>query len=75
MSIWVSIVNTESGDRGIDGYWTKKPSKEFMEKFYKENWPDEFECWCDDDEECDCEPTLHWRLVKLEPNGDTSETL
>jgi hypothetical protein len=41
--IWVIDWSTESGDEGVDGYWTKKPTKTQVNNYIRENHPDDHE--------------------------------
>jgi hypothetical protein len=42
-SIWVLIWSNESGDSGVEGFWTEKPSDEEIETFIEEVFPEDFE--------------------------------
>jgi hypothetical protein len=41
--IFVATYRTESGDDGVIGYWTEKPTEEQLTKVFKDYMPDEFE--------------------------------
>lgn len=49
--IWIVIWETDRGDRGIEGYWREKPTKESLEAYMAK--------WCTDDYEAG---TLHYEL-------------
>ena len=40
--IYVATYVTESGDRGVVGYWTKEPSETKLREYFKKLMPDEF---------------------------------
>ena len=40
--IWVAMYHTESGDRGVLGYFNREPSEGQLTAVFKENMPDEF---------------------------------
>jgi hypothetical protein len=40
--IYVLSYVTESGDKGVAGYWTKRPSKSKQVAHMRERFPDEF---------------------------------
>ncbi len=47
----------ESGDSGIDGYWTRKPTEGEQHAYMRDNYP------CDYDVGGSC--YLHWHLTEL----------
>jgi hypothetical protein len=52
--IWIIAWNTESGDEGILGYWSKKPEREEILAYLQEYMPDDYEAG-----------TLHYHLQEL----------
>lgn len=61
--IYIASWYTESGDRGVLGYFTEKPTDEQLEKLFREAAPDEF----DDttyDEPC---RYIDWTVEELSP--------
>lgn len=56
----VYILNwyTDSGDRGVDGYWHRKLTEEEQHAYFKKS----YECdYCEDDNNC----YIYWDLVEL----------
>jgi len=43
MDIYLVVYWTESGDNGVRGYWEQSPSEEYLERYFRENFPDEFD--------------------------------
>lgn len=41
--IYVVSYHTESGDRGVVGYFKKKPTDKQLRAWFEKNMPDEFE--------------------------------
>ena len=39
----MAVYWTESGDNGVCGYWEQDPPEEYLEMYFRENFPDEFE--------------------------------
>ncbi len=62
--IYVASYCTESSDRGVVGYWTKKPTEKQLRKYFQEIMPDEF---LDAEEgkrrKYDC--LVHWNVEEL----------
>ena len=59
MTIYVVSYDTESGDRGVVGYFREEPSDGHLSAFFKKMMPDEFQT----------KPTVrlvHWDVVALE---------
>lgn len=55
--IYVVTYRTESGDEGVEGYWTERPTDKHLETYFRENNPDEFE---------DGERRIFWEVEELE---------
>lgn len=55
MAIWVVTWDTESGDAGVEGYWTEKPSETQLAVYMAGQFPDDFES-----------QTLYYVVEKLE---------
>jgi hypothetical protein len=41
--VWIISVETESGDKGLSGYFLNKPTKAGVDTYLKKWWPDDFE--------------------------------
>lgn len=57
MIIWVAPYHTESGDKGIVGYFNRKPTDRELTDYFKKLMPDEFEGGC---------RYVYWDLEPLE---------
>lgn len=57
--IWVILYDTESGDAGYFGYFTKEIDHAFAADFLKQKMPEEFEN--------DRYPTVSWSIERLSP--------
>lgn len=55
--IWVATYVTESTDRGVVGWWNRKPTNKELEKYFRELMPAEFE---------DGNRYVYWDLTELE---------
>jgi hypothetical protein len=52
--IWIIDWNTESGDSGVDGYWKSNPTKETLEAYVAEHFPEDHEAG-----------TFYYRVITL----------
>ena len=55
--IYVAEWRTESGDSGVEGYWTTEPTEKQLSAYFEEMMPDEFE---------DGYSYVDWELVELD---------
>jgi hypothetical protein len=55
--IWIIKWHTESGDEGVDGYYTVKPTDEQIKASFRRDMPGEFE----DGED----PYIYWKVIEL----------
>ena len=42
-TVYVVVYETESGDHGVEGYWTEAPTDYHLETYFRKNNPDEFD--------------------------------
>lgn len=60
-NIFVATYDTESGNHGVIGYWTEKPTQEQLTALFKKWMPEEFV----EDEDGTCR-YVFWELNELE---------
>jgi len=56
-NIYVLVWQTESSDRGVDGYWNRELTKAEQHAYFKKEYP------CDYDVGGSC--YIHWEMVEL----------
>lgn len=56
-TIYIATYKTESGDEGVEGFWTEKPTDHHLETYFRENNEEEF----DRDSR-----TIFWEVHQLE---------
>jgi len=59
-SIYMLSWQTESSDRGQDGFWDRPLTKEEQHGYFKENYPDDY------DE--DGNRYIYWEMIELKKN-------
>lgn len=66
MNVYIVLWNTESGDEGVEGYWTEKPSEEQLYAYMLDRFDYEFEI---DEDTGRATPYIYWELkeLKLQP--------
>lgn len=57
MKIWVALYHTESGDRGVVGYFNRKMTEKELKEYFMKTMPDEFEYG---------QAYVFWDLIELE---------
>lgn len=58
MKIWIMEWTTESSDAGTSGYWDTKPTKQQLNKYIKEHFPDDYEA-----------KTFYYEIIELDKVG------
>lgn len=61
--IYIVDYVTESGDRGVEGYWTERPTDNHLETYFREHNEDEFDDQDSREEAC---RTIFWDVHELE---------
>jgi hypothetical protein len=56
-TIYIVTYHTESGDEGVEGFWTEKPTDHHLETYFREHNEEEFD---------DGGRTIFWEVHELE---------
>lgn len=60
MTVWIAIWQNESGDHGVDGFWSSKPTDDVVHSYFETHHNGDF---------VDGEPFIYWKVEELKQIG------